>query len=76
MSKFLPAGQDRASLKWERPPELATGLTHAFAVVIPTSEVQSPGEVSDRRDERILWIPPAPIGQGVEVHVFLATPRS
>lgn len=73
VSLFLEAGQDRASLKWERPRDLVPGLTHAFAVVIPTSEVRAPRHAPSHQDERIVWIPPAPEEEAVEVHLFLAT---
>ena len=59
-SPFVAPGQDRATDKWERPPELAPGVTRAFDIVVPASEVTQPQHLDPNslNGKKIMWVPP------------------
>jgi hypothetical protein len=61
---FVGPGQDRATDKWDRPPELAPGVTRAFDVVVPASEVTEPEHYGAKlpAGKEIVWVPAAPQG--------------
>lgn len=71
----VPAGKDpRLATEWLRPPaDAASGLTRAFAIVIPWFEVRDrpaaePGDV--------VWADPPPQGSSVEFDIFFAAPAA
>jgi hypothetical protein len=76
-ARFVPADQDRAFDKWTRPPEFAPGLTLAFDIVVPASEVtipQHPAEANAAvRGTEIVWVPPAPAGYETHLTVLFTT---
>jgi hypothetical protein len=72
---FVPPGEDRARSKWARPPEFAQGLTRAFIIVIPSSELRVQ-LISDRLKKPAVWIPPPPDGSQVEIDVFFHRSRA
>lgn len=39
---LLPVGADRALHKWQRPPELFPGITSAFEIIVPSTELAVP----------------------------------
>ena len=65
----VPPGQDRALARWKRPHEFEPGLTRAFEIIIPASEVTKSPYVewdknfrSEYADKEIVWVPPPPEG--------------
>ena len=69
-----PAGRDRRGAhEWQRPPEIAPGLTRAFSIFVPWFEVvDRPGAES----AGVTWADPPPKGSAVEFDVFFATPAA
>ncbi len=59
-SPFVAPGQDRATDKWERPPELAPGVTRAFDIVVSASDVTQPQHLDPNtlNGMKIMWGPP------------------
>jgi hypothetical protein len=74
-SPFVAPGQDRATDKWERPPELAPGVTRAFDIVVPASEVTQPQHLDPNslNGKKIMWVPPAPEGYATYFTVVFTT---
>lgn len=70
---LIPEGQDRAVYKWQRPDELAHGVTRAFEIGIPATEVAVPPEPIKHHAET-LWFAPPPKGEAANFDVFLASP--
>jgi hypothetical protein len=75
-SPFVAPDEDRAIEKWERPPEVAPGVTKAFEIIVPSSEVTTPkhprAEAAFRKHfvgKEIQWIDPPP--QDREVHFMV-----
>jgi hypothetical protein len=73
-------GQDRAMARWERPPEFAQGVTRAFEIIIPASEVTKPPYLERDKDFRpeyadkeIVWVPPAPEGYATHFTVLFTS---
>jgi hypothetical protein len=64
----LPPG-DRARQKWQRPPDFAPGLTMAYQVIIPESELWQPAQISNPPD--VHWEQPAGVGQESVFSVIL-----
>jgi hypothetical protein len=55
--------------RWYRPPEFAPGVTRAFEIIIPASEVTKPPYLEwdknfrpECADKEIVWVPPPPEG--------------
>jgi hypothetical protein len=69
----LPPG-DRAREKWRRPAEFAPGLTLAYQIVIPESELWKPVEITNPRDVR--WEPSAPAGSQTVFSLLLMRSES
>jgi hypothetical protein len=53
---------------WERPAEVAPGLTLAYRIITPYATVNA--SVSEA-DDNIMWIPPPPSGQIVETVIII-----
>jgi hypothetical protein len=62
--------EDRARSKWARPAEFAPGLTRAFAIEIPSTELRAPTRPDPLR-KPALWIPAPPHGTQWEIDLFL-----
>lgn len=73
-SPFIPAGEDRATTKWDRPAELTPGWTRAFAVVIPASEVVR-GKAVIRRPHQVYWAAKPEGDAAVEFNLFISAPH-
>ena len=63
-SAVVSPSQDRAIDKWERPPEFMPGVTKAFEIVIPGSEVTAPKHPNANivfhqhlGGKEIVWVP-------------------
>ena len=76
----VPPGQDRALARWYRPPEFEPGLTRAFEIIIPASEVtKSPYLEWDKNfrpgyaDKEIVWVPPPPEGYATHFAVLFSS---
>ena len=76
----VPPGQDRALARWKRPPEFEPGLTRAFEIIIPASEVtKSPYLEWDKNfrpeyaDKEIVWVPPPPEGYATHFTVVFTS---
>jgi hypothetical protein len=66
-------GRDRRVRQWERPAEFAPGLTQAFAIVVPASEVRPPGlSVTPAETMGVVWIPLPTTGNAVQITVLYA----
>lgn len=59
--------------RWSRPREISPGVTLAFRIIIPTSELRP---LKIRTVKTITWIAAPPIGQAVEFLIFLTTPAT
>jgi hypothetical protein len=57
----VPGGQDRAVKLWQRHSEFAPGMTLAFRISVPWSEVTPAPPLADEK-RPIVWIPPPPVG--------------
>jgi hypothetical protein len=68
--------QDRAMRKWARPPELIPGLTTAFHVVVPWSEVALPSHRRPEKRGRVFWAPIPPPGRVAVFSVLISTPSA
>jgi hypothetical protein len=69
-SPFLAPGQDRAILKWERPPD-RNGWTRAFAIGVPDSELTKPTTVA--KAPEMDWFPRPGPEMTWNFDLFLAT---
>src|SRR5919107_5267804 len=64
-SPFVLPGEDRATDKWERPPEFAPGVTKALEIIVPASEVTMPEQSDVKPDwegKDVVWVPSSPEG--------------
>ncbi len=65
-SPFISPDQDRAVSKWQRPPEMAPGVTRAFQILVPGSEVTVPKQLTGGNppgsQKATVWVPSAPSG--------------
>ena len=55
--------------KWQRPKEIAPGITLAFRIVTPFSAATTP--ITKPESQKIKWIPNAPIGKATEIDVLI-----
>lgn len=72
-SPVIDPSRDRAVKKWSRPPEFFPGLTHAFAIIIPCSEVVYPAH-GRPTEGQVLWRPVPAAGHVTEFDVLVSTP--
>lgn len=72
---LIAPDQDRAAYKWDRPPEFAPGLTRAFAIEIPSTELRPPKGPDPLRKPAV-WLPVPPPGTLIEIDLFLAREAS
>jgi hypothetical protein len=79
---FITPGQTRAIDRWERPPEFWPGVTKAFEIVVPSSEVTTPSHPKAnelfRRNlgaKKVVWVPAAPEGYATHFTVLFTKPE-
>jgi hypothetical protein len=72
---YVQPGEDRATAKWQRPPEVAPGITRAFVIMVPASELTSP-KVPFASKPDTVWVPPAPSGLATCLTTFFITPAA
>ena len=72
---YVQPGEDRATSKWQRPPEVAPGITRAFVIMVPASELTSP-KVAFASKPDTVWVPPAPSGLATCLTIFFITPAA
>jgi len=74
--RFLHSSEDRSRRliqEWSRPSELAPGVTLAFRIVVPTSDLTySPLATSDQN--KVVWIPPPAVTHLTEICIFFTAP--
>jgi hypothetical protein len=70
---LIPKGRDRAVHKWHRPPELAPGMTRAFEIGIPATEIALLPDAAKHHPDTV-WFEPPPKDQAMNFDVFLARP--
>jgi hypothetical protein len=61
--------EDRAQRKWSRPAPFAPGLTRAFTIEIPATELRP---AFDRLRKPAIWLPSPEAGTHIEIDLFLA----
>jgi hypothetical protein len=74
---LLSPGQDRATDKWYRPDDFVPGLTKAFEIVVPASEVTVPTrpEANVFGAKEIAWVQPPPEGYATHFTVLFTSPE-
>jgi hypothetical protein len=72
---YVQPGEDRTTSKWQRPPEIAPGITRAFVIMVPASELTSP-KVAFASKPDTVWVPPAPSGLATCLTIFFITPAA
>ncbi|PLS84811.1 MAG: hypothetical protein CYG60_15945 [Actinobacteria bacterium] len=73
---FTTPGEDRATDKWDRPTDLVPGITRAFDILIPASEVTTPKHPETNAPsakKKIVWIPSPPDGYATYFTVVFTT---
>jgi hypothetical protein len=72
---FVTPGDDRALDKWERPDDFVPGLTKAFEIVVPASEVTRPvhPDANTFEGKEIVWVPPPPEGYATHFTVLFTS---
>jgi hypothetical protein len=60
--------------KWDRPKELAPGVTLAYRILTPSASVNTTPTADER--SRIVWIVPPPDGRAVEIALVLTAPTT
>ena len=78
--KYVPPGRDRAIARWERPADFAPGMTKAFEIVIPASEVTKPAYLGWDKDvhpgyagKQVVWVPSPPGGYAAHFTVLFSS---
>jgi hypothetical protein len=61
---LLPPGVDRATHKWERPQEIFPGITSAFEIIVPPTELAMPRrplseEAARKYTKKVHWVSPS-----------------
>src|SRR5919107_858536 len=72
---YAQDGEDRATSNWPRPPEVAPGITRAFVIMVPASELTSP-KVTFASKPDTVWVPPAPSGLATCLTLFFIAPHA
>lgn len=72
---LVPRGTDRAVRKFDRPAELAPGVTRAFSVLIPAAAALVPAYGGSERGD-IVWLPTPPADHVTEVSIILTNPNT
>lgn len=66
-----PSILPRHMYRWPRPTEIGPGITLAFRIFIPTSELRL---MKPRAPKPIIWIAPPPIGYWIEIAILFIAP--
>jgi hypothetical protein len=74
-NSYVRPGEDRATSKWHRPPEVAPGITRSFLIMVPASEVTSP-KVPFASKPDTIWVPTAPSRLATCLTIFFTTPAA
>ncbi len=75
---FVLPGEDRATDKWKRPPEFASGVTKGFEIMVPASEVvmpRQPGVTPDWEGKDVQWFPAPPEGCATYFEILYTAPH-
>ena len=72
---YVQPGEERATAKWRRPPEVVPGITRAFFIMVPASELTSP-KVASKSNADSVWVSPAPSGLATCLTIFFTTPAA
>jgi hypothetical protein len=61
---LLPPGVDRALHKWQRPPEIVPGITSAFEIIVPSTELTLPRhpvpeDAAKKYLRKVQWVSPS-----------------
>lgn len=70
---YVQPDEDRTTAKWLRPPVVAPGITRAFFIMVPASELTSL-KVASTPDT--VWVTPAPRGLATCLTIFFTTPAA
>jgi hypothetical protein len=60
--------------KWQRPPEISPGVTLAFRIILPASELRIM-PFSEEKNKPIMWVNPPPNGCTTEFAVIFTKPE-
>jgi hypothetical protein len=78
--RYVPPGRDRAMASWERPADFDPGVTKAFEIVIPASEVTKPAYLGWDKDfrpeyagKKVFWVPSPPGGYAAHFTVIFTS---
>jgi hypothetical protein len=78
--QHVAPGQDRALSRWARPADFAPGITKAFEIMIPASEITKPQYLEWANDYRpeyagkeVVWVPPAPEGHATHFTILFTS---
>jgi hypothetical protein len=74
-NSYVRPGEDRATSKWHRPPEVAPDITRSFLIMVPASEVTSP-KVPFASKPDTIWVPTAPSRLATCLTIFFTTPAA
>lgn len=79
-SPLVSPDQDRAVSKWQRPPEMAPGVTMAFQILVPSSEATVPKQLTGGNppgsEKATVWVPRAPAGSITHFTVLFTSSRA
>ncbi len=64
-----PNVSDRFIEKWQRPLEIALGVTLALRIVTPSSAVTT--DIDPSQTNGVIWIPKAPDAKATDIYIFL-----
>jgi len=67
----IPTFNDRFIKKWERPEEIAPGITLALRIIIPNSSLNSNSQI--KKPSKVKWINPPEKEKAIEVYIFITT---
>jgi len=78
---FFPPRADRAIHKWERPPELFEGITSAFEIIVPPTELTMPRlplseEAARKYTSKVHWVSPPSSEAETHFRVLFIAPDS
>lgn len=78
-SSILPPDSDRVIEEWKRPPEIAPGITSAFMIVVPSTEITPlRGDLSETAHKKytggVHWVPMPSPGTATHFMILLIAP--
>jgi len=70
-------GLTRRTRQWTRPAEFAPGVTQAFPIVVPASEVRASSlPMTPAEAEKVVWVPMPTTGNAVQITVLYTKPET